>query len=252
MRSQARKTVSDHDQYDPYPVPQDTAEDPYNPFAGKPNGRTNQTETAAQQVQSAAPQPPTNPPQGRAAKLRKKRGGSAEGGVAAEGKVQTKLEVRTPAKKWWWRAHRDSDFQVPADLLVIEGGRDEGIYLLEPEVEFPDELTEHVAPVILTRCVTSDGTQFLFKAGQSEKSPTSSTRRLISEAREKWIQSGWNGSSKSYDFRYANQLRKEPAWPNQSMDELLDLAFDGKIIDNSRHEVVCRLLWPEDEDGVSQ
>lgn len=197
-------------------------------------------------------QTPTNPVEGRAAKLRKKRAATTEGGSANEGKIQTKLEVRTPAKKWWWRAHRDPQFQIPVDLLIVEGGRDEGIYLLEPDVEFPEELAQFTTPALLTRAITSDGTQFLFKAGQTEKSPRSSTRRLVSEARERWIQSSWNGNSKSYDFRYANMLRREPEWPNQTMDELLELAFDGCIIDNSSHEVINRLLFPDDEDGVSQ
>ena len=89
-------------------------------------------------------------------------------------------------------------------------------------------------------------------AKQSEKSPRSSTRRLITEARDAWIQTSWNGSSKSYDFRYANQLRREPAWATKTMDELLDLAFDGNTIGYASHEVVNRLLFPDDEDGVSQ
>ena len=75
---------------------------------------------------------------------------------------------------------------------------------------------------------------------------------VITEAREKWIQSSWNGNSKSYDFRYATQLRREPAWPVKTIDELLELAFDGFIINNPNHEVINRLLWPDDEDGVSQ
>lgn len=199
--------------------------------------------------------PPDNPApaEGRAAKLRKKRASTnPEGGASNDGKVQTKLEVKTPNKKWWYRAHRSAEFQVPVDLLVIEGGRDEGVFLLEPDVEFPDELSQHTVPAILTRCITSDGTEFLFLAKQTEKSPRSSTRRLVTEAREKWIQSTWNGNSKSYDFRYASQLRREPTWPEKTIDELLELGFDGYIIDNPNHEVVNRLLWPDDEDGVSQ
>jgi hypothetical protein len=205
-----------------------------------------------------APTPPETgeafPAPGRAAKLRKKRAaaGNPEGGVPGEGKIQTKLEVRTPTKKSWYRAHRDPDFQIPVDLLIIDGGRDEGTWLLEPDVEFPDELAQHTVPAILTRCITSDGTEFLFLAKQTEKSPRSSTRRLITESREKWIQSSWNGNSKSYDFRYASQLRREPVWPEKTMDELLELGFDGYIINNPNHEVVNRLLWPDDEDGVSQ
>jgi hypothetical protein len=202
-------------------------------------------------------QTPNNPApeESRAAKLRKKRATSAtssEGTGANDGIIQTKLEVRTPGKKWWWRAHRDPEFQVPVDLLIIDGGRDEGVWLLEPDVVFPDELSQHITPALLTRCVTSDGTQFLFMAKQTEKSPRSSTRRLITEAREAWIQTSWNGNSKSYDFRYANQLRREPAWATQTMDELLDLAFDGNVIGYASHEVVNRLLYPDDEDGVSQ
>jgi hypothetical protein len=204
---------------------------------------------------SAAPETPQNPaPEGRAAKLRKKRasGGNPEDGGSNNGKVQTTLEVRTPGKKWWWRAHRDADFQVPVDLLIIEGGRDEGIWLLEPDVEFPDELGQHTIPALLTRCITSDGTEFLFLAKQTEKSPRSSTRRLVSEARERWIQSSWNGNAKSYDFRPANMLRREPVWPSKTIDELLDLAFDGFTIGYASHEVVMRLLNPMDEDGDSQ
>jgi hypothetical protein len=47
-------------------------------------------------------------------------------------------------------------------------------------------------------------------------------------------------------------LRREPEWPNQTMDQLLELAFDGCIIDNPNHEVVNRLLFPDDEDGFTQ
>jgi hypothetical protein len=231
--------MSEYNQQYPVPLGSEGAENLFH--EAKPKGHT--------------PHPPDNPAptEGRAAKLRKKRACmNPEGGVSNDGKVQTKLEVRTPNKKWWYRAHRSAEFQVPVDLLVIEGGRDEGVFLLEPDVEFPDELSQHIVPAILTRCITSDGTEFLFLAKQTEKSPRSSTRRLVTEAREKWIQSTWNGNSKSYDFRYASQLRREPTWPEKTIDELLELGFDGYIIDNPNHEVVNRLLWPDDEDGVSQ
>jgi hypothetical protein len=202
------------------------------------------------------PKPETGdalPAPGRAAKLRKKRAAANPESVTSnEGKIQTKLEVRTPTKKSWYRAHRDAEYQIPVELLFIEGGRDEGTWFLEPDVEFPDELQQHIVSANLTRCITSDGTEFLFLAKQSEKSPRSSTRRLITEAREKWIQSSWNGNSKSYDFRYASQLRREPVWPEKTMDELLELAFDGFIIsDVTNLDVVNRLLYPQDDDSVS-
>ena len=196
---------------------------------------------------------PTNPAPaagGLAAKLRKKRGSAnADQGQAGRShRNQTTVPVRTADKQWWFRTHRDPAMQVPVDLLVVTSGKDEGTYFLDPEVEFPDELDQYIVPAILTRAITHDGMEFFFLAKQSDRSPKQSTRRIVNEARNAWIKMRWNATSKGYDFEYARQLRREPEWSDKSLDELLEMAFGDNYITRVDHEVVNRLIFPDDYD----
>jgi hypothetical protein len=137
---------------------------------------------------------------------------------------------------------------VPVDLLIVRSGPDEGTYFLDPDVEFPDELDQYVVPALLTRSITHDGVEFFFLAKQSDKSPKQSTRYCVNEARKSWIQMKWNPTTKAYDFTYARQLRREPEWSDKSLDELLEMAFGDNYITRVDHEVVNRLLYPDDDD----
>ena len=193
------------------------------------------------------------PPTSLAAKLRKKRAAAAESGdkQGRGERHQTVVPVRTPDRQWWFRCHRDVAMSVPVDLLIVRSGPDEGTYFLDPEVEFPDELDQYIVPALLTRSITHDGVEFFFLAKQSDKSPKQSTRHCVNVARNSWIQMKWNPTTKAYDFTYARQLRREPEWSDKSMDELLEMAFGDNYITRVDHEVVNRLIYPDDDDFAS-
>jgi hypothetical protein len=208
-----------------------------------------QPQARATASSSTTPRNPT-PTTGLAAKLRKKRA-AAQDSKDKQGRGerhQTVVPVRTPDRQWWFRCHRDPAMSVPVDLLIIRSGPDEGAYFLDPEVEFPDELDQYIVPALLTRSITHDGVEFFFLAKQSDKSPKQSTRRCVSEARNSWIQMKWNPTTKAYDFSYARQLRREPEWSDKSIDELLEMAFGDNYITRVDHEVVNRLIYPDDDD----
>lgn len=190
------------------------------------------------------------PPQGLASKLRKKRAAAVDSEkMSGHGeRQQTVIPVRTPDRQWWFRCHREPTMSVPVDLLIVKSGPDEGTYFLDPEVEFPDELDQYVVPALLTRAITHDGTEFFFLAKQSDKAPKQSTRRVVHEARKAWIKMQWNKTTKAYDFQYARQLRREPVWSDKTLDELLEMAFGENLITRRDHEVVNRLLYPDDSD----
>jgi hypothetical protein len=182
-------------------------------------------------------------------KLRAKRGKAATGSQANTSKThQTSIPVQTPDKIWWYRSHPSSEQQVPVDMLILSTGPDEGKYFLSPDVDFPDELDQYISPVMLTRCINSDGTEFFYLAKQSAKSPASSTRRCINAARTQWVKQRWNPTSKGYDLQYARQLRRQPVWSDKTMDELLEMAFEDNYIERADHAVINRLLYPDDDD----
>lgn len=103
-------------------------------------------------------------------------------------------------------------------------------------------------PALIKRSITHDGVEFFFLAKQSDKSPRQSTRRCVHEARNSWIQMKWNPTTKAYDFQYARQLRREPEWSDKSLDELLEMEFADNLINRIDHDVINRLLLPDDDD----
>ena len=221
-----------------------------NPSNGKAASALPQAKTTA--LSSTTPINPA-PATSLAAKLRKKRAAAQENqhGDARGQRHQTVVPVRTPDRQWWFRCHRDPAMSVPVDLLIIRSGPDEGTYFLDPDIEFPDELDQYIVPALLTRSITHDGNEFFFLAKQSDKSPKQSTRRCVNEARNSWIQMKWNPTTKAYDFQYARQLRREPEWSDKSLDELLEMAFGDNFINRVDHEVITRLLFPDDDDFVA-
>jgi|HubBroStandDraft_3_1064219.scaffolds.fasta_scaffold09134_2 hypothetical protein len=221
------------------------------PAATKSNGKATYAQPQARTTASSSTTPINPAPiTGLAAKLQKKRA-AAQDNKDKQGRgerQQTVVPVRTPDRQWWFRCHRDPAMSVPVDLLIIRSGPDEGTYFLDPEVEFPDELDQYIVPALLTRSITHDGVEFFFLAKQSDKSPKQSTRRCVNEARNSWIQMKWNPTTKAYDFTYARQLRREPEWSDKSLDELLEMAFGDNYITRVDHEVVNRLIYPDDDD----
>lgn len=188
-----------------------------------------------------------------AEKLRRKRAAaqSADGAAAGGGRKgnQTSIPVRTPDRQWWVRTHRDPSMSVPVDILIVNGGENEGTWYLDPETEFPDELDQYIRPAKLVRSITHDGTEFFYLVKESAKCPKESVRRCIAAAWESWIQVRWNPTAKGYDYVRARKLRREPAWSSDTMDELLDKAFGDRYIDRADHTVVNALLCPEDGDN---
>jgi hypothetical protein len=179
-----------------------------------------------------------------ASKQRTKERGSSN----ATRSTQTSIPVQSPHKLWWVRTHSDPEMTVRGiSILKLEGVTDE-TYFLAPDVAFPDELDRFVVPANLTLSITAEGTIFFWLAKQTKKSPRDSVRRCQEVARKTWIQVRWDAQAKGYSYEPARQLHREPLWPNESLDDLLDKAIGDKYIDRPDHEVINKLLFPDDED----
>jgi hypothetical protein len=182
----------------------------------------------------------------KAAKEKTETHGSA---TAQKGK-QTSVPMQSPNKKWWVRCHPSSDMVVAGLTLltVEESGMDE-IYVLDPEIEFPEDLDNFTTPATVTRAITSQGNEFLWLSKQSPKAPKDSVRRCQAAAKRGWIQVRWNAQLKGYSYIEPRELRRDPVWSDDSMDDLMDKAFGDKFIDRADHPVINALLFPDDEDG---
>jgi hypothetical protein len=169
---------------------------------------------------------------------------------ARVGGQQTTVPVQTPNAMWYFRSHPDHKFWVDVDCIVIEGGPDDGVWFLDPDVEFPDELYYYVKPSLLVRCITSTtpGTEFFYLAKQTPKSPKESTRRILQQAKTEWVKQRWNAAARSYDVEPGSSLHHEPVWAPWTLSELLEKAFGDKFIQTPDHAVIQSIINPESDD----
>ena len=62
-------------------------------------------------------------------------------------------------------------------------------------------------------------------------------------ATEKWTNVKWSKALGAYEIATVNPnvVIPEPAWPEKSLDELIEIAFEGRLISASDHLVIKKL-----------
>jgi hypothetical protein len=68
-----------------------------------------------------------------------------------------------------------------------------------------------------------------------------SAREAAALAQARWVQMVWNDSRGDYDVETAENIDKEPIWPDQTMSAMLKIGFADRVIDNEEHPYVRRL-----------
>jgi len=63
----------------------------------------------------------------------------------------------------------------------------------------------------------------------------------VEMAKDHWVRLVANKSINAYDVNQATAVLPDPLWPDTTMEELIKVAFRGKIIDNPDHPVIRAL-----------
>jgi len=69
-----------------------------------------------------------------------------------------------------------------------------------------------------------------------------SLSQCVDRAKHKWVRIVANLSAGSYDLLEAQGDLNDPVWPDLNMQELVEIAFRGKIITDFEHPVLQELL----------
>jgi hypothetical protein len=158
-------------------------------------------------------------------------------------KLLNKVAVSKPRKSQFFRAHTATEMTFPAMLLELAESREN--YLVMPDVA--QELSELVRPVMLYAAIDRQNNVFLIPVplpGESgNRNPWhESLAQAVEHAKEKWVRISANMHAGGYDVFEATATLPEPEWQEHSIDELVQVAFRGKIITNLDHPVVQSLL----------
>ena len=157
--------------------------------------------------------------------------------------VLTTIPVRKPNRQDFVRVHPGEDYQLTT--VVIELKDDRESYLVTANLR--DELLGEVIPVTLFLAVNRQNVLSFWPCKLPDPSGRinawhESALEAAHLARDGWIRVTADMSLGAYRIFQATGDLPDPEWPEETLGELLKIAFKGgKLIDSADHPVLKRL-----------
>ena len=157
-------------------------------------------------------------------------------------KLLTTIPVRKPNRQDFVRVHHDSSYVLDTMLLNLKEERE--TYLVAPS--FREEIPQELTHTRLALATNRQKVLFLWQLrlpGSSGKTDAWSMSALeaYEEAKKNWVRVSANMSLGAYDIYEALGNLSDPEWPDESMDEIVRIAFRNSFIDSYDHPVLRRL-----------
>ena len=157
-------------------------------------------------------------------------------------KLLTTVPVRKPNRQDFVRVHHDSSYVLDTMLLNLKEERE--TYLVAPS--FREEIPQELTHTRLALATNRQKVLFLWQLrlpGSSGKTDAWSMSALeaYEEAKKNWVRISANMSLGAYDIYEALGNLSDPEWPDESMDEIVRIAFRNSFIDSYDHPVLRRL-----------
>jgi hypothetical protein len=157
--------------------------------------------------------------------------------------VLTAVPVRKPKRTEFFRVHPSDEYTVPC-MLVMERdtGSDTESYLVTPAVQHL--VSTELRQVRLFTAINKRGTVFLWPV----KLPNDDNDRIrriadtalqcAEQAKTLWVKMRWERDLGGYAMQRATGDLGEPQWPDKSLRDLLELAFQHNLVDRPDHPVI--------------
>jgi hypothetical protein len=157
-------------------------------------------------------------------------------------KLLMTIPVRKPNRQDFVRVHHDSSYVLDTMLLNLKEERE--TYLVAPS--FREEIPQELTHTRLALATNRQKVLFLWQLrlpGSSGKTDAWSMSALeaYEEAKKNWVRVSANMSLGAYDIYEALGNLSDPEWPDESMDEIVRIAFRNSFIDSYDHPVLRRL-----------
>lgn len=159
--------------------------------------------------------------------------------------VNVLVPVAKPPKANFFQVHPGQEYSTILNLLDGSKLGNEGMYAVGPEVA--PLVQDQLRLTQLRLGVTSQGAPYLVPvplAGPDGRLNAwhLSLARAVDMAQTRWIRLSANMMRGGYDVFEAIGQLPEPQWPVESFENLLEIAFKGRVITDESHLLVQQLL----------
>jgi hypothetical protein len=158
-------------------------------------------------------------------------------------KVLTTVPVGRPSKDRFFRTHTSPSWVFPA--WILENKASGETYLVSAEVA--SALGDQVRAVELHAAIDRQNNSFLIPIPLPGPNGVrncwhESLAQAVERAKSVWLRISANKDLGGYDIYEATAKLPDPVWPDTTMDELLEVAFKGRIITSLDHPIVQERL----------
>ena len=155
----------------------------------------------------------------------------------------TSVPVRKPNRHDFVRAHQDTNYYL-GPAAVIEDGESRDAYIVKPDIAVG--LSNEFNLVTLFTAITRQGGLFIWPVKlpgiDGRQSAWHTSMMAAAElAMQKWVRVASNMSAGAYDVYEAKANLPEPEWPELNFEDILEIAFRGRVIDSFDHLLLKRL-----------
>jgi hypothetical protein len=155
-------------------------------------------------------------------------------------KLLTTVPVRKPHKTEFVRVHPEKHF----DTMILDLKEERETYLLAPDLR--GSLSGIAVPVSLRLALNRLGVLFLWPLrlpGEDGRTNVwhESSWEAANLAKSRWVSVRANMPLGAYEIFRGDEALSEPQWPDKSLEEIMNIAFRGRLISDPGHPVIKRL-----------
>jgi hypothetical protein len=173
--------------------------------------------------------------------LRKETAAADIAGVGSK-EVLIRVPVRRPKRTEFIRTHPDPQMQLAATVYADRDENEDVFFVPKPMRDAFDE--GQLRQVRLQLTISRRGTLFIWPIplvvdGRSMgRSWHESAFKAAELAKGRWLRMAADKGLSGYRVHLAEGEIPEPTWPQYSFGELLEIAFEGHIIQSADHPVI--------------
>jgi hypothetical protein len=158
--------------------------------------------------------------------------------------IQTACKCSKPPDNCYFRASPDPELQLEATLMRHRQERDLYFYVTPKMRTHPNVKRAMRVYTLVLVTTWPIGEYYLWPLPTMGMKPFKtdvSQHRAYDQSLQRWTIMTWDPEKRDFAVESAEKMDQKPIWPKESFNELLKLAFSGRIIDNEDHEYVRQL-----------
>lgn len=157
-------------------------------------------------------------------------------------RILVSVLVRKPNRQEFFQTHPDPEMWLEAAILEFK--QDRQSFIVSPELA--PYLPGEAVTKLLIPTVTIHGALFLWPIKLPDEQGrldewNSVALEAAERAQSKWVRLIANTGAGTYDVLEAAGNFRAPVWPDKSLQQLLEIAFKGRVIEAMDHPVLRRL-----------